>query len=83
MLCQPTHFSLGFETGKLYKAFKILKYLCYSKNSPYMMKPPNANTCVLLIAHKQYNKRPINGHITGRQKPTRQKNVMTGKEDMH
>ena len=48
-----------------------------------MMKPPNANTCVLLIAHKQYNKRPINGHITGRQKPTRQKNVMTGKEDMH
>jgi len=41
-----------------------------------MMKPPNATTCLLLIAHEHF-KRPVNGHITGRQKPTRQKNVMT------
>lgn len=47
-----------------------------------MMKPLNANTCLLLIARKHY-KRPVNGHITGRQKPTRQKNVMTDKKDMH
>lgn len=47
-----------------------------------MMNPPNANTCLLLTARKHYN-RPVNGHITGSQKPTRQKNVITDKKGMH